>query len=67
MFERAEALEGLLVEGKACGTPALLAAFFAEKVIPVMCELRMYADGMELDTAAKVWPFPTYGDILFSM
>ena len=67
MLERAEMLDSLLVEAKAHETPARLALFFAEKVIPVMQELRAYADGMELNTAASVWPFPTYGEILFSV
>ena len=67
MLERAEMLDSLLVEAKAHETPAKLALFFAEKVIPVMQELRAYADGMELNTAANVWPFPTYGEILFSV
>ena len=67
MLERAEMLDSLLVESKAYETPAKLASFFAEKVIPVMQELRAYADGMELNTAASVWPFPTYGEILFSV
>ena len=67
MLERAEMLDSLLVESKAHETPAKLALFFAEKVIPVMQELRAYADGMELNTAASVWPFPTYGEILFSV
>ena len=67
MLERAEMLDSLLVEAKAHETPAKLASFFAEKVIPVMQELRAYADGMELNTAASVWPFPTYGEILFSV
>ena len=47
--------------------PAKAAKFFAEKVIPVMQELRAYADEMELSTAKKYWPFPTYGEILFSV
>ncbi len=67
MLERAEMLDSLLVEAKAYESPAKLALFFAEKVIPVMQELRAYADGMELNTAASVWPFPTYGEILFSV
>ena len=67
MLERAEMLDSLLVESKAYESPAKLALFFAEKVIPVMQELRAYADGMELNTAASVWPFPTYGEILFSV
>ena len=65
--ERAEELEGLLVESKAYENTAELAKFFADKVIPVMRELRASADGMEMCVSAKYWPFPTYGDILFSI
>ena len=65
--ERAEELEGLLVESKAYENTAELAKFFADKVIPVMRELRASADGMETCVSAKYWPFPTYGDILFSV
>ena len=67
MLERAEKLDELLIESKGCAAAAETAAFFADKVIPVMCELRAYADEMELNTAKKYWPFPTYGDILFSV
>ena len=67
MLERAEKLDELLIESKSCAAAAETAAFFADKVIPVMCELRAYADEMELNTAKKYWPFPTYGDILFSV
>ncbi len=67
MSEKTEALEELLIGSKACKTPAALAAFFAEKVIPVMQEIRMYADNMELCTAKEYWPFPTYGELLFSV
>ena len=37
------------------------------KVIPVMEEMRSFADDMEGYTAKKYWPFPTYADILFSV
>ena len=67
MLERAEMLDSLLVESKAYESPARLALFLADKVIPVTQGLRAYADGMELNTAASVWPFPTYGEILFSV
>ena len=67
MSEKTEALEELLIDSKACKTPAALAAFFAEKVISVMQEIRMYADNMELCTAKEYWPFPTYGELLFSV
>ena len=36
-------------------------------VLPKMCELRVACDEAEKLTAKSYWPFPTYGDILFSV
>ena len=38
-----------------------------DKLIPLMAELRAAADTAETLTAAKYWPFPTYGDLLFGV
>jgi len=38
-----------------------------DTVLPKMCELRIPCDRAELLTAKSYWPFPTYGDILFSV
>ncbi len=67
MYFKANEIDRLLIEAKECADAAKEASFFAEKVIPVMQEMRAFADGMELNTAKKYWPFPTYGDILFSV
>ena len=37
-----------------------------DNVIPVMEHLRELADEAEIVTATKYWPFPTYGELLFS-
>ena len=50
------------------GIPSIVYGFFGLVVIvPVMQDMRAYADEMELCTAKKYCPFPTYGDILFSV
>ena len=36
-------------------------------ILPDMCELRVACDEAETLTAKSYWPFPTYGDILFSV
>ena len=36
-------------------------------VLPTMSELRLACDKTETLTAKKYWPFPTYGDLLFSV
>ena len=43
------------------------AMFYHTDVIPYMNKLRKDADEMEVNTADKYWPFPTYGAILFSV
>lgn len=43
------------------------AFFYREAVLPAMERMRIVADEMELRTAKKYWPFPTYGDLLFGI
>ena len=43
------------------------AAVFRDKVLPAMEQLRKTVDELETNTSAELWPFPTYGDILFSV
>ena len=43
------------------------AMYYRTDVLPAMEALRKTADEMEVNTAEKYWPFPTYGDILFSI
>ena len=67
MYFKVGEIEQLLVEVKGLSGSEKIAHFFADKIIPVMQEMRAYADDMEVNTAKKYWPFPTYGDILFSV
>ena len=64
---KAKELEALLSEAQTVAEAAAQAAFFAEKVLPVMQQLRSAADEAESLTDEKAWPFPTYGDLLFSV
>ena len=43
------------------------AEFFADVILPKMNDVRAVADEMEENTAESYWPFPTYGDLLFSI
>ena len=42
-------------------------ALIRDTVLPKMRELRITCDRAELLVAKSYWPFPTYGDILFSV
>ena len=43
------------------------ADFIRDEMIPRMTALRAAADEAETLTAESVWPFPTYGDLMFSV
>ena len=43
------------------------ANFYHDKVLESMNEVRRIADIMEVHTAKEYWPFPSYGDLLFSI
>ena len=43
------------------------AMYYKDRVLVAMQETRAVADELETLTAKKCWPFPTYGDILFSV
>ena len=43
------------------------AYFYHDTVLKNMNEVRRIADTMEVHTAKEFWPFPSYGDLLFSI
>lgn len=56
-LNKAHAL-GINIDGGKC---------YRNEVLPAMSALREVCDQMELHTAKSYWPFPNYGDILFSV
>lgn len=65
--EGLEALEGAVLLARADGDFLREARHYKEKVLPAMEALRAAADDMEAHVDARCWPFPTYGEILFSV
>jgi glutamine synthetase len=61
------ALEAALSATEEIGDITEKAFSFKNSVIPAMDDVRSAADALELITAKKHWPFPTYGDMLFSV
>ncbi len=65
-YEKVEALDTLVADGKAESHNALTAAtYYKDAIIPAMNELRAVVDQMEVDTASQFWPYPSYGDLMF--
>ena len=67
MYFKVKELDALLDEEKLVTDAAAQAKLVADKIIPTMQAIRAFADEMESKTAASCWPFPTYGEILFSV
>ena len=60
LLEEAEIASGEYSNAEAAG-------FFHDNVIPKMNELRVIVDELETITGKEYWPFPSYGDLLFSV
>ncbi len=60
-LEEVEATASSMTEGKE------QAFYYRETVMTAMEELRKPADELEMLVDKKVWPFPTYGDLIFEV
>ncbi len=61
------ALEDAIVESAGITSCEELSCFCRDEILGGMNELRSYADEMEMLTSAEYWPYPSYGEILFSV
>ena len=67
MYEEAEILEQNVVYAKSVSDKLAQAECYRDTVLSKMEEIRTLSDTMETYTPKDVWPFPTYGDLLFSI
>ncbi len=67
MYKGIGELEKALETAEAIEDTAAKAASFRNGVIAVMDSVRAAGDELETITAKKYWPFPTYGDMLYSV
>ncbi len=65
-FRKTEALAAA-VENAGIADSVQRARHYRDNVLAAMNELRATVDKMESLTSSKYWPYPTYGDILFSV
>ena len=63
----ASALKAANEQARAEVDPLASARAYHDRVIPAMAALRERVDAMELLCDREIWPYPTYGDILFSV
>ena len=68
LYNRTDSLSTALLGAKDTEGDAIAeASYFRNTVFPAMQELRAVADELETMVGRKYWPFPTYGDLLFSV
>ncbi len=60
-------LEGYMEEQRKKEGVIQLSCYIRDYILPAMQDLRRDADRAESLTAREYWPFPTYGDIFFSV
>ena len=66
-YRAVETLEEDLLASKSVSDTAALAEFYKTKIREDMSALRIPVDEMEMIASAEAWPYPSYGDMLFSV
>ena len=67
IMQKCEALEDVIASLGDENDTIKLSCLIRDKLLPAMNELRPYVDQAETLTAKEYWPYPSYGDILFSV
>ncbi|MBO4734405.1 MAG: glutamine synthetase III [Clostridia bacterium] len=65
--EKTDALESAVMKLGDAKDTISESAMIRDTVLPEMCELRVAADEAETVTSKEYWPYPSYGDLLFSV
>ena len=66
-YDKIEALSAAIAGAAAVEGVQEAADYQHDTVIPAMEQLRTVADELEVNTAAKYWPFPAYDKLLFGV
>ena len=61
------ALDSAVIEMAGIESQEERSFFCRDKILAAMNELRIYVDEMETMTSAEYWPYPSYGELLFSI
>ena len=66
-LKKIDTLDKAVVGAKEVEGIAENAMYYKDNVLSAMQELRAVADEMESNMSAKLWPYPSYGTLLFSV
>ncbi|MBE6760693.1 MAG: glutamine synthetase type III [Ruminococcaceae bacterium] len=67
MYEDNKKLEKLSADATKISDLQQRANYYRDNIIPYMAKVRASADELELITAKKYWPMPTYGDLIYKV
>ncbi len=67
LYHSVELLQELVEKANNIKNEAICARYYCDTVRKVMEEMRASADELELWTDKRHWPYPSYGEILFSV
>ena len=67
MYERVEELERAVEETSLCGDITEKGTLTRDRILSSMQGVREVADELETVVGKKYWPFPTYGEMLYSV
>ncbi|MDD4797793.1 MAG: glutamine synthetase III, partial [Eubacteriales bacterium] len=67
MYRKIQALDEAMLGVKDCAAPEETARYYRASVFNAMQELRAVADEIEMLVGSDYWPFPNYGELLFSV
>ena len=64
---KTQELEYAVTDVKNITDSLALARYYKDAVFAAMKELRLVVDELEVNTASSYWPYPSYGELLFSV
>lgn len=67
LYDSIEGLEKAVDGARECENYTQSANYYKNEVLSAMNRLRAAADSLEELTSAQYWPYPSYGDLLFSL
>ncbi len=67
LYTKLEQLDREIFRARSIDDTLERARFYHDSVLVTMGEIRAISDEMETHTAKEYWPFPSYGDLLFSI
>jgi glutamine synthetase len=67
LYEKTSAFDMTVLKVHELTDVTKAAIFYADKIIPAMAEVRSIVDELETIVGSDYWPYPSYGDLLFSV